>query len=401
MNGLKKLWICFVNRLLPVRKKTILFYSFSGQFNDNPKAIFEKLYQREPKLNIVWVTSSKTIETFPSYVQTVENESKDYYRNLMRAQIVVDNYVGLRLSTENGFLERFRRRIFVKKRKSQLCISTWHGTPLKRIGIDALSGSERKACYYTCSDYIVAGCNLTKNALESAYYHSVPVKMYGTPRNDILLDKTVDVTRVKEKLGVAKNYKVVLFAPTFRNSVEYSGVKQMSEWDFEKLFSALQKRFGGEWCFVFRVHHMVLKAIDVEGIAAKYGGRILNGNLHDDMAEYLLCADVLISDYSGSIFDYALTGKPCFLLAPDREHYEKSERGFYLDYDKLPFPMAANSEELNDKIAVFDGQKYKEGVKTFLSEIGNVEDGRAAERIVDDVLDFIQKRKTKKEVINT
>ena len=286
--------------------------------------------------------------------------------------------------------------MFVKKRRKQLCVSTWHGTPLKRIGGDEIHSALKG--YKTCSDYIVAGCDLTKNALETAFFHAVPVKKYGTPRNDVFF-QNANIDALKEKLQIPKNYKVILFAPTFRKDIENSGVAQIQSMDFEKLFEGLNARFGGEWCFVFRVHQLVLNKIDVAEISKKYGDRVINGNLCDDMAEYLLCADGLITDYSGSLFDFALTKKPCYLYSLDRKHYEQEERGFYLSYNDLPFPKADSPEELYAAIQGFDEDFYKEGVGQFLKEIGDVEDGQASARIAEDIYKFMRKQKSKKEIV--
>ena len=161
MNKLKKPFVFLKNRILPIEKNTVLFRSFTGQYNDNPKAIALQLREKAPNLQIVWVRSSKSREEFPSYVKVVEYESEEYYRYILRAQVVVDNYVGLRCSLGSGLNGTIKNFFFVNKRKKQLCVSTWHGTPLKRIGADEIQKSNKDTHYYTCSDYIVAGCNLT------------------------------------------------------------------------------------------------------------------------------------------------------------------------------------------------------------------------------------------------
>jgi CDP-glycerol glycerophosphotransferase len=141
---------------------------------------------------------------------------------------------------------------------------------------------------------------------------------------------------------------------------------------------------------------MVLKKIDVKSIVETYGTSvIINGNLHDDMAEYLLCADALITDYSGAMFDYALTGRPCFLYVPDRENYEKRERGFYLDFDGLPFPKSNSFAEFLNHIQLFDQDAYRNNLQSFLKQIGNIEDGYASTRILKDILSFMRKENSR------
>ncbi len=180
--------------------------------------------------------------------------------------------------------------------------------------------------------------------------------------------------------------KIILYAPTYRNNPECSGVDQMKSFDFSKLFSVLNKRFGGDWIFVFRLHNMVLLKIDIDSLLNEYSDLIINGNQFDDMAEYLLVSDVLLADYSGCVFDVALTQKPCFLYALDREHYEQEERGLYFPIEKFPYSFADSFERLIIDISNYDENEIDLKRQEFLNYIGNIEDGKASERIVDHLI---------------
>ncbi len=391
MNKISKAISCFFYGISPIYKKCVLFSSFYGQYNDNPKYVSERLHEVAPDVEIVWVKSSKCREPFPDYVKTVEFGSKEYYRYVYRAQVIVENHMGIRSKTvpAKGKMAKLSAKRFAKKRKGQMNISTWHGTPLKKIALDE-PGKKENFLFYTNTDYAVAGYALTRDAFHSGFSKDIPVKMYGSPRNDILFGDKVDVDQLKEKLGLPKDKRILLFAPTFRNSVEDSGVTQMQSLEYSKIFAALREKFGGEWCFVFRVHNNVLLKIDVEDVVQKCEGNLYAGNVGDDMAEYIVCADAMITDYSGCMVDYALTGKPCFLYAHDLEHYRSVERGFYLDIQDWLAPIAQTSEELVAQIRGFEEEKYRADVAAFLEKIGNVEQGVASEKIVEDVIAFIQ-----------
>lgn len=107
------------------------------------------------------------------------------------------------------------------------------------------------------------------------------------------------------------------------------------------------------------------------------------------MAEYLQITDVLITDYSGSMYDFALTGRPCWLFALDRKHYESVERGFYMPISELPFQFLESTADLYDAIRNFDSTEYKKDIDRFLENIGNIEDGQASRRIVDDIIGYL------------
>lgn len=375
-----------------INKNRVLFYSFDGMYNDNPKYISEELHAQRPEVEIVWVHSSKCHDKLPDYVNCVESKTSAYYKAIFSANVVVDNYTGLRagFSSKINLLRRLICVLYSRRFKGQYNISTWHGTPLKHLDLDQPGINRKRIKYYSGSDYFIAGCEHTKKALISGFSLNVPFKLYGTPRNDILFRMDIDTKKIKKKLSLPCNQKIVLFAPTFRENVEMSGVSQMSSLNFAKLIESLKMKFGGLWCFVVRVHHSVMQKINTAELIQKYRGvQIVDGNIGDDMAEYLACTDVLITDYSGSLFDFALTKRPCFLYAPDREQYEKVERGFYMDYDALPFPKSYTAEELVKNIASFDEIRYGQKVEKFLEDIGNVEDGHASKRVVHDILRFL------------
>ncbi len=397
MRKLKPLCQIFYGRR-SVKKNTFLFYSFFGMYNDNPKYISIKLHERYPDAKIIWVRSARSHEKFPDYIETVEYASAEFYQWTYRAQVVIDNMLGIRphdetSSTGKRLLKFFVRSLAPRRKKRQYNISTWHGTPLKRLGADRFDAKKpkRKRIQGSC-DSMPVGCYFTRDVIKRAYFKEfdVPLNLYGTPRNDILFDKTIDVKVLKKKLKLPIDKKIILFAPTFRDdSVDESGVAQMNEIDFNRLFRCLEERFGGDWRFVFRVHHSVITRVDTERLAAECGDRIIDGNVGDDMAEYMVCADVLLTDYSSSMFDFALTKKPCLLFCPDREHYENDVRGVYLSIDELPFPISYDNEGLQSCIQTFDREKYTRGVEELLVKIGNVEDGRASERVVEDIKYFL------------
>ena len=98
----------------------------------------------------------------------------------------------------------------------------------------------------------------------------------------------------------------------------------------------------------------------------------------------MLCvADLLITDYSSVLFDYLIYEKPALLFAPDLETYEK-ERGFYLDYRSLPFPLVEREEELSDQIlaSLEHWKEHREEIHAFRMQYTGACDGKATERIL-------------------
>ncbi len=107
------------------------------------------------------------------------------------------------------------------------------------------------------------------------------------------------------------------------------------------------------------------------------------------MQELLVAADLLITDYSSSMFDYALQGKPCIQFATDLEQY-RADRNFYFELDGLPFPMAQSNEELKAQIRSFDEEIYANEWKKFKQEQGIMEDGKASSRCASWILQHMK-----------
>ena len=374
----------------PIMKDTVLFRSFNGQYNDNPKYVSEELCRRMPNVNIVWVTGDGEAESFPDNVKKIPIDSSEYAKYIARAEVVVDNYCGCRTNylNVNDPIKRLVFRMLSRRRRAQLSISTWHGTPLKHIALDEPKYRlSRFAKGYFNADVLIAGCDATANAFRTAFEWDREIVMCGTPRNDILLNGTDE--DIGYKLGLPKDKRVILYAPTFRNNVEMSGIYQLKNLNIDDILKALSKRFGGEWCFVFRSHNLVMKAIQNEGLGIS--GSVIDGNRFPDMAEYLLVTDVLLTDYSSSMFDYMLTKRPVFLYTPDLSDYEKNERGFYFDIRSTPFSICESGEELLACIMTFDTESYEKKVDEFLKKIGNKERGRASRAVVDIIEEHLGK----------
>jgi CDP-glycerol glycerophosphotransferase len=109
---------------------------------------------------------------------------------------------------------------------------------------------------------------------------------------------------------------------------------------------------------------------------------------YQNVAELYLAADVLVTDYSSSMFDFSVTGKPMIFLAPDFDDYV-AKRGFYFDFEKLaPGPILRDSSFLRKALEGIDSQKaeYAQRYLAWQQKFNNLEDGFASKRVVDATL---------------
>jgi len=224
---------------------------------------------------------------------------------------------------------------------------------------------------FSCHNTILLlGDEHTSRILTHLTFGRIPSFVVGSPRNEILQTIRTNVEQLKEKLNLPASKRIVLFAPTFRNdgtdvakkNILRSGINQINMMDFDILFQTLSCKFDGDWTMVLRFHYHVDNLVDWEELQKKYPGKFVNGNTHDDMAEYLACTDVLITDISSCMFDFMTTNKPIFLFFPDILHYETIERGFYFPIEDLPFQLADDFPKLIDNIKSFDLEEYQKGI---------------------------------------
>lgn len=318
-------------KLTPIRSNRVVFCSYYGRgYSDNPKAICEVLRKSGEDLDLVWLCKDeKEAKSLPEGVRAVSYRGIKRLKALASAAVWVDNC----------------RKYELLKRKKQFYLQTWHGFPLKRVEKDvetALSPDYVAACKKDSAqiDAILSGSGcLTKHFKESFWYDG-PVLNIGTPRNDIFFQDHSELhAKVCRALGVPEDRKLALFAPTFRKDKSTDPYRI----DADMVRRKAEENFKGEWTVVIRLHPNV--AFQSKNLFSYDGDRIVDATLYPDMQELLCAADLLITDYSSSMFDYALTGKPIVQFATDIEAF-KQDRNFYFQLDKLPFPLARNNEEL-------------------------------------------------------
>ena len=397
----KAVFLLLKQKFTPVNKDLIVFTSFNGHYSDSPKYISQKIHEQNENLKIVWIVENKYLNDLPEYVMGVDiKNEKACNRYLGAARVLVDNVYASKETSlnSNGLLAKILYKFlsWLKKKKNQLVFTTWHGTPLKRMGRDQIGNSVYDfACPNTT---MILGNQFTLDIMERLTFGKVNMRLLGCPRNDLLFERGKE-SYYKNKLGLPTDKKVLLFAPTFRNdgkdcdgkNVMRSGINQLNSIDVDKLLSLLSDKFGGEWVLVCRFHYHVEKMVDWSSLNKRYNNRIINGNKFDDMAEYLAASDLLLTDASSSMFDYMHTEKPCMLFFPDVDNYKNKERGFYVEIEELPFSCSVDFDGLMNDIKNFENEKYLEKVNQLKCKFGYVDGINSAEEVAKYIVEETKK----------
>lgn len=393
--------ICFyLCRVFPVKKKLIAICTFEGKggFGCNPKYIVEELHRQDSEYEFVWFVNDMGKE-FPDYVHKVPNTlwSRAYW--LSRSKVWIDNY---------------RKPLGTKKRKGQLYINTWHGmSGFKNIGLWRGKAFSKIAYLVSKNDSDMVNYFLSDSRFCTEYFprglvYSGDFLTVGSPRTDIMCgDRTVVKEAFYKKHNIDKNCRLVMFAPTYRESAK-NGVRRVSfeitSIDFKRLVSNLEMKFGGSWMICLRLHpQLANEKICMDNL------KVVDISKDDDMYEALASVDALITDYSSCAMDAAIAHIPVFIYADDIKDYMNDRGAFTWEINEdsrndvpinskvfknicatLPFTIAKNNEELETDICHFDMNEYEKKLDKYESNIGLIKDGKASESVAQKIIDFIK-----------
>jgi CDP-glycerol glycerophosphotransferase len=339
----------------------------------NPAAIYEKARELAPGVRGVWVVRRDRAGTMPAGVDYVVSGSLRYYRTLARAKWLINN-----VNWPN----------YVRKRPGSVHLMTHHGTPLKVMGLDQraypggvqdadFAGQMRRADRW---DFSITANAFSTQMWERAYPCRYETLETGYPRNDRLAVATVeDVARARARLGIEPGERAVLYAPTHRE--HHPGYHP--PFDPTEFVEAL----GPHGLLLVRSHYFQDRAA-APPAASRPGDRVRDVSSYPSVEDLYLAADVLVTDYSSVMFDYAILDRPIVVYAPDWQAY-RLVRGVYLDI--TTDPPGAVTMTFPDLLDLFrtgavENDAAAKARSQFRRRFCALEDGRASERVVRKVL---------------
>jgi CDP-glycerol glycerophosphotransferase len=354
-------------------RDAILFVSWNGkQCTDNPRGIAEELRRRGDDREHIWVVTDYAAAV-PEGGRAVLSGTEEYFEALARCKYVISND---------------DMQSFFRKREGQVYLQTWHGTPLKKIGFDIgrpqfASGTvyfDRLAADIAKWDLLLSQNPFSTPILRRAFRFDGEICEYGYPRNDVLARGGQLAGQVRRRLGIPEGKRVVLYAPTWRDNQFYASGRYRFDLrlDLERAWQVL----GPDHVILVRGHHHF--ANDVQAGARR--DFALNVTGYRDISELFLVSDVLITDYSSVMFDFAATGRPMLFFTYDLEHYRDQLRGFYFDFEaEAPGPLLASSDEVlaavRDTGAI--AAQYGAAYQAFAAKYCPLDDGKAGARVCD------------------
>jgi teichoic acid ribitol-phosphate primase len=360
-----------IARRLPLRDRVVLATSHKARLDGNLAAIRAELAGRQPPIPSL-ALAYRPARGPAGLARTWLNELRAAYQ-LARARVfVVDDY--------------FFPIYAIKPRPGTKIIQVWHAAgPVKRSGYgvaDKTFGADRslteRVQIHSNYDVCIVGSRSAAELYSVAFRQ--PVERFdssiGIPRSDMLFgeERTAKAQqRIRERYGLPAACRVILYAPTFRG--DDVGSARFPEFiDFRLLRDTL----ADGHVLLVRKHPFVRAPL---AIADDLRNFLIDVSDYPEINELMLVADVLVTDYSSSIYEFSLRERPIVFFAPDHEAYER-QRGFFLDYrNEGPGPVFETTRELADYLR--QGEFDLERVRRFRQKWFEVADGRASERFVD------------------
>ncbi|MFP3965737.1 bifunctional glycosyltransferase family 2 protein/CDP-glycerol:glycerophosphate glycerophosphotransferase [Actinomadura fulvescens] len=370
-------------------RDTVLFSCFNGrQYSDSPRAIHEELVRRGVDLEQLWVVNDGQVE-LPGTLQAVRLNGREWHEAMASSRYIITNH---------------RLGDWFQRHPDQIVLQAWHGTPLKKIGRDlkevhfAYAPGMKKALQAQTqakSADVPATPNLPEwthllspnpfstEIFRRAFAFKGEIIEAGYPRNDVLHHPEADriAASVRARLGIPEGKKVVLYAPTWRDDQYYS--RGRYKFDLRLDLARAQAALGHDHVLLVRLHSNV-----VDGVPEDGNGFVFDVSLYPDIAELYLVSDMMVTDYSSVMFDFANTRRPLLFFTYDLADYRDRLRGFYFDFEKeAPGPLLETSDALIEAIrdAGTVSEDFAGEYDAFVQRFCPLDDGKAAARVVDRI----------------
>ena len=308
-----------IRPFVKVKHNRIICWSYNfSKYACNPRVITEYILNNEyENFEIYWAFKGNAITSeVHEGIKVLNKDSFRYLIILYSSRFIINNM-------RNDYMESY----FIKKH-TQKYIMTWHASmSLKKIEKDAESQlgkhyvGRAKSDSSMC-DLMLSGCRFHSLLFKNSFWYKGEILEKGTPRCDVLFK---DPSNIRKELfdlyGIKQNVGIILYAPTFRRDYNLDNYKL--EWF--NIITELKKKESRDYVVFIRLHPNFLfhRNIDIKKYMRE---NVFDVTSYPEMQNLLLVSDYLVTDYSSSMFDFSLLGKPCFIYAKDYMNYD---RGFY------------------------------------------------------------------------
>ena len=328
---------------IPTDDKLVLMNGQGFRYTDSPRAIYERMVELGmlDQYRVVWALREPDKFNIEG-AEKVELDTAKYFITALKAKYWISC-----INIERG--------LHFKKKKT-VYLNTWHGASINFVG-NAVS--KRKDFHYEHVNYFCINGEYERGfVIRDFNLRPESLLATGYPRNDALYAATEETKQEKRRaLGIPEGKKVLLYAPTWRESTDGGATHKLAppiDWKMWK------ERLGEEWVILLRTHPNTTDLMNVE-----FDDFVINCAEYPVINDLLIAADLLVSDYSSTLLDYAILEKPLACFGYDYEEY-KAARGFYFDLEEvLPNGVIRTEDKLLEHVMSFDWDEECAKTKKF------------------------------------
>ncbi len=384
---MKKLIIAFVKKFLykifvpivyklnskkPINEKLVVFADSGNAFPDNMTEIYERL-------------KNKGYET---HVFLKIPEGGNFIKNKFNEMVYAYHFTKAYAEAKCLVLTDYFFYAYANKpREGQKVIQLWHGCgAFKKWGYSTLDyawGADRKTMAeypsHNTYTYVTVSADEVKKHYAEAFNCSEDIiHADGVPRTDKFFDGEYVKSGRSKALSLFPEIgdrKIILYSPTFRGNS-----KGEARFDCEIDLNLLKSNLGGEYVILVKLHPFVADKFQMK---AEYENFVFNVSSLMQIDDAMCASDMVISDYSSLIFEYALLKKPMIFFAYDLEEYDR-ERSFYYDYKSfVPGMIVTDTEGILNAVRKNETDFDIEQVEKFAQKFMSACDGKSTDRIME------------------
>lgn len=346
---------------LPIKKNRVVLDSWKGgALRGNLLQIYKAILSHEPQIEVVVIGEQPHLEHTPCKLVKSKSLRHLYYLATSKYWIVDTLYYE-----------------YLKPRKETNFIMVWHAAGnFKKFGMSSVQGNKQATKIYKKLGNYMTHLVVSSKAVVPLYAKELAMNEekiipLGLPRTDTMVLKQEGIKeKIYRKYQIDPGKQLILYAPTFRGE----GITPYENALDSVIFN---EHFGEQYCLILKLHPN--QYISQEHALGMERMIVSQGDLLEDLMK---ASDMMITDYSSSIFEYAVLGYPMMFFAYDLDDYRSKSRGFYVDYEKfVPGPIAHNMQELVEQLKNYNDECYKES-RVKIADYYQLYDGACTKRFI-------------------
>ena len=375
--------------LVPKKRNLVLFIgSDNGQFRDNIKYLYLHLYRnRQEKFEFYFLTEDREV------FRQLQNHNLPVILYPCLSTVLVMLKASIVIVDNLGWIRNLKYSILINTYKVQL----WHGCSIKSLGLDnTLYQTHLKSIWWRIWYYLqgrfpnydlfLSTSKINSEKIFQPAFNITKIIESGYPRNDIffsqpdVLDLIGTDTPVIEQVKKLKQdqYRIILYAPTFRDTGEGDDLLEKEALNIQLLDDfAVENRI----VIVFKIHPWRELPVDFKNMK-----NLIKYSDSGDVYPLLPLIDLLITDYSSIFFDFLYLNKPIIFFPYDYEKYIRKDRSLKYDYNWVtPGPKCMHQEDLQlciKKILFENEDEYQHKRKSIFDMSFSHKSVSAAEHIL-------------------